>query len=513
MPPDGTRGPDGRGHPNANTDIMHLSYRKAIHMDRRQITPLFLALALGTVGCSDPNDAETSNSATSGDTSDATTGGTSDTATSADTTGTTTSSSTTSAGTDSGTPGDCADPTDPAASKMGLSGEITSDTTLTCDTIWILEDHVFVRGAVLTIEPGTTIQGLGGSALVIDVDARIEAEGTADAPIVMTSNQPPGSRNRGDWGGLVLLGQAPINLAGGSGQAEGFANPPTYGGNDPSHDCGTLRYVRVEFAGFEIAPGSELNGITFYACGTETTVEYVQSHMGADDGMEMFGGSFIAKHVVVTGAADDSIDCDQGFRGKLQYGLVVQDPALGDNGFEWSNQGTDFTAMPLTGPVVSNFTLIGSGPGGDKSKGATFKEGTEGFIHNSMFVGFTNEAFLLAHPETQAVAEGGGIVVTHTLFFANGTPQFDTDDGAAWAPSDFENFVLDASNANLDGTDPMLASTEWPNVDPTPAMGSPVAGAGADVGDPDLEPTDYIGAVEPGATEAWFAGWTNFSPN
>lgn len=460
---------------------------------------LSLTLATLTVACSDPNDVETDTSASS-----ATSGGNTSSATTTGSTGTTSGT---------GRPGDCADPNDPNAPREGISSDITEDRTLSCDTIWVLEKIVFVRGATLTIDPGTTITGLSGSALVIDVDATIDAQGTSDAPIVLTSNQPAGSRNRGDWGGLVLLGQATVNLAGGSGQAEGFANPPTYGGNDPTHNCGTLAYLRVEFAGFEISPGSELNGITFYACGTDTTVHHVQSHMGADDGIEFFGGGFDLKYVVVTGAADDSLDMDQGFGGTVQYAFLQQDPALGDNAFEISNQGSDFTAPPLTAPVISNATVIGSGPSGDKSKGATFKEGTQAYLYNTILVNATNEAFLLAHPETQAVAEGGGIVLKNLLFFGNGSPQFETSDGAGWNAAAFESFVLDAGNENLDGVDPALASTAWGAPDPTPTDGSPVAGAGMDPGQPGIEATDYIGAVEPGATTLWFDGWTNFAPN
>jgi len=185
--------------------------------------------------------------------------------------------------TQGGSPGACADAD--SGPTMGISADIEGDMMLTCDTVWVLEDIIFVRGGTLTVEAGTTIKGTEGSALVIDQSASIVAEGRADAPIVMTSIQAEDARGRGDWGGLVLLGSAPTNLQGGSGQAEGFSNPPAYGGDDAAHNCGSLSYLRVEWAGFAIAGGSELNGITFSACGTDTSVSYVEVHVGADDGI------------------------------------------------------------------------------------------------------------------------------------------------------------------------------------------------------------------------------------
>ncbi|MBV1859967.1 MAG: hypothetical protein KUG77_16260 [Nannocystaceae bacterium] len=402
--------------------------------------------------------------------------------------------------------GACADPG--SGPTMGISADIEGDMLLTCDTVWVLEDIIFVRGGTLTVEPGTTIKGTEGSALVIEQDSTIVAEGTADAPIVMTSIQAEGARGRGDWGGLVLLGSAPTNLEGGVGQAEGFSNPPAYGGADASHNCGSLSYLRVEWAGFAIAEGSELNGITFYACGTDTSVSYVQVHMGADDGIEMFGGDFDADHIVVTGAEDDSIDCDQGFQGSLQYVFIQQDPAIGDNAFEWSNQGTDFSATPTTSPSVANATVIGSGSGGDKSKGLTLKEGTEAALVNSVFGNFTNELVFLQNLETQRVAEGGGVVIEGNVLFDSGAPGVDDEDGSdiTWTAAYLQSFLDDGGN--IEG-DPMLGSVQWGSPDIAPMAGSPVETGAVDPG-AGFEATDYVGAVEPGG-DNWTLGWTNFA--
>ncbi|NJK31058.1 MAG: hypothetical protein HC927_00850 [Deltaproteobacteria bacterium] len=385
-------------------------------------------------------------------------------------------------------PSDCADPNDPNAPVELISANIEGDATWTCDKIWALDQDVLVTvsGGVLTIDPGTTIKGLGGSALVIEKDARIEAVGTADAPIVFTSAQPdPGPS---DWGGVVLLGSATSNC-GVDCQAEGFVNPPTYAGMDDAHNCGTLAYVRVEYGGFPISEGNELNGITFYACGTGTTVHHVQSHMGSDDGIEMFGGTFDLDHIVVTGAQDDSLDMDQGFRGTAQHVFIHQDPAVGDNMFEISNQGMVFDATPLTHPTFCNVTAVGSGAGGDKSKGLTIKEGTEGGWFATIITNATGTPALLNDDATQLIVEAGGIEIRNNIFFGN---LGDFQSGAAMLDNDaWKMWVMDSANANLE-SDPGLGSAAWGSPDVVPS--GDVAGDGT-VGS-GCEPTNYIGAVE-----------------
>jgi hypothetical protein len=408
--------------------------------------------------------------------------------------------------TESGGAAGCADPNDAAAPRVAISADIEGDTTWTCDNIYVLDGvPVFVRNGTLTIEPGTTVMGTGSSALVIDLSARIEAVGTPEAPIVMTSVLPEGERNRGDWGGLVLIGEAPANV--GTGAAEGFPTPPPYGGSNAAHDCGALSYVRVEWAGFELTAGNELNAITFYACGTETSVDHVQAHMGSDDGIEMFGGGFDASHLVVTGAADDSLDIDEGFQGRLQHVLLHQDPTVGDNCLEWSNQAVDFVADPRTSPSIANLTCVGSGSGGDKSKGVTLKEGTQGAILSSLFVNLTNEAVVLLNQATQQGAEAGDIVFDGVHFCGANTfgVGAEEEEVVVWTAAQLEEWVLGAG-ANATGTDCALPDLTWgaPNVQP-PA-GSAPDGAGATLSG-GFEATTYAGAVDPNGEdwtrEAW----------
>jgi len=397
------------------------------------------------------------------------------------------------------------DPTsgDPCADGgeiIGVSEDINEDTTWsTCNT-YVLEDYIYVNGSTLTVDPGTQIRGLNGSALIIEKDAMIMAKGTADAPIVFTSNNIDDSPARGDWGGLVLLGDAPTNI--GTGQAEGFPVPPTYGGDNAAHNCGTLEYVRVEYAGFALSDGNELNGITFYACGTETTVGWVQSHMGLDDGIEMFGGEFNAHHIVVTGAADDSLDTDQGYTGLLDFVFIHQDPAVGDNCFEVSNQGSDFSAEPKTTPDVCNATCVGSGVTGEKSKGVTIKEGTHGYWSSSIFVTTTNEATLLADDATADEALDGNIDFQGNIFFANGDPEHQSN-SMTIPQADWQAWIEDAERANA-SDDPGLASAAWgsPNIVPAGDV-SEVAGP-CEFG--------YIGAVDPAGEDWTQASWINYTP-
>ena len=213
-----------------------------------------------------------------------------------------------------------------------LSGTITEDLTLTADTAWLLRGGVFIgddeNETVLTVEAGTIVYGESSTdgMLVIRRNARMIAEGTADAPIVFTSSKAEGSRARGDWGGIVINGNAPINAcAEDSEGCEAFGEGGTgwYGGSDADDDSGVLKYVRVEFAGTLVSPDNELNGIAFQGVGAGTEIDFVQVHMNADDGVEFFGGTVNARHMVLTGIGDDSLDWTDGWQGNAQF-LVAQ---------------------------------------------------------------------------------------------------------------------------------------------------------------------------------------------
>ncbi|RAN38478.1 hypothetical protein HY26_17980, partial [Hyphomonas sp. GM-8P] len=236
--------------------------------------------------------------------------------------------------------------------------------------------------AVMTIEPGVTIFGESGSDyLVVNRGSQLVADGTASQPIIFTSandlerqaDSDPSNDLGGDaiseWGGLVLLGQAPINRCKDAATpataqceniVEGVTNPEAvYGGADTTDNSGVLDYVQVRFAGYAInTQGNELNGITFAGIGSGTRVENIQVHNNSDDGVEFFGGNVNIKNLVLTGNDDDSIDTDNGYSGHIQYAVVVQRANGGDNITEASSVSS--SVAPQSNPQISNFTFIGN---------------------------------------------------------------------------------------------------------------------------------------------------------
>lgn len=399
--------------------------------------------------------------------------------------------------------------------EVDVSGPITEDTTWTADKTYTLTAIVYVENdAVLTVEAGTTILGESGSALVITRSSRIEATGTADAPIVFTSSQPTGSRSANDWGGIVLLGSASNNVAAPVIEGIDPAEDPdriNHGGDDATSNCGTLMYVRIEFAGFEFSPDNELNSLTVGSCGSDTTLDYVQAHFGSDDGIEFFGGNADLKHAVVSQAEDDSIDWDQGWQGRAQF-LIVQHRAVGsDAGFESDNLGDDNDAQPRSAPEIANITLVGRT--GSGSPGMVLRRGTHGKIYNAIVTGFPAGAVDVRDPGGVAGAGSGDLFVDNSIFFENGDVNFPEETGDADNDDGFDEaaFFLEAERGNRE-VDPQLAdaaNSTAPNF--APAADSPAATGAAALPDNGFFDTsvDYVGAIEPGGTD-WTAGWTSF---
>jgi hypothetical protein len=254
------------------------------------------------------------------------------------------------------------------ATATTVSADITGSTTWS--GVVLLQNKVYVKNnATLTILPGTIIRGdkLTQGTLIITRGAKIIANGTSSNPIIFTSNEIEGSRSEGDWGGLVLLGLARNNQPGGVANIEGIA-PTTdtqFGGNFDDDNSGTLRYVRVEFAGIPLQPNKEINGITFGSVGSGTTVDYCQVSFSGDDSFEWFGGTVNCKHLIAYRGLDDDFDTDFGYRGKVQFGLIIRDKNLSDaagdsNSFESDNDATGSNAQPLTSAIFSNITLVGA---------------------------------------------------------------------------------------------------------------------------------------------------------
>lgn len=313
---------------------------------------------------------------------------------------------------------------------VDITGNIESDRRLTNDKLYRLNGLVFVRnGATLTIDPGTVIIGQPGSeppsALIITRNGKILAEGTRSRPIIMTSALAPGERQRGDWGGLILLGRAPVNVSGGEFTIEGLpdSEDSRYGGTDPEHDCGTLRYVRVEYAGSTFAPNNEVNAITWGGCGTKTVAEFLQTSFGLDDAFEFFGGTMNARYLIGGLAADDFLDWQLGYRGNIQFGFFFQDPDNpGNRGIEADNSEYDQGASPLSKPTVFNVTFIGSGqPGFDESNspGIYLRRGSAGIVNNAIVTRFYSAGLHIDGSAAIAQIDNGNTQMNGILLWDN----------------------------------------------------------------------------------------------
>lgn len=384
---------------------------------------------------------------------------------------------------------------------------LSSEIRLTADKEYLLEDGVFLgddnkNSSVLRIEAGTKILGNPGSFLAVLRGSKIYAEGTAQKPILFSSVNP-GPKKRGEWGGIVLNGNAPINACAAGAPvceavSEGIKSREVkFGGNDPADDSGVLRYVVVEFGGYPIAVDNELNGITFNGVGSSTVVEYIQVNMNSDDGIEMFGGTVDLKHVVLTNNEDDSMDWDHGWTGRGQFILIDQGKDQVDTGFESDNLQSPMNAQPRSNPVLSNVTMIGSGASG---YGMLLRRGTGAQLSNFIVTGFKKACIDIDDSETFAnganVAGGklvaSGLTMTHSVL--NCAKAFEIEAGDAWSVSDW--FTAQAGNQIVD---PQLNG--W-----MPKSGSALLTSGQAPDDFFFEMVDFIGAM---GSEDWTAGWVS----
>lgn len=266
-----------------------------------------------------------------------------------------------------------------------LDSDITENVTLETGKTYTLNGGVHVKsGATLTIQPGVTIVAQHDETvdyILIEQGAKIDAQGTAAQPIVMTSEK----KEAGAWGGLHICGYAHTNN--GSGKSE-IGNAP-YGGNNDADDSGTLKYIRLEYTGYAFDEEHEANGVSFYGVGNGTTVEHLQAYQGSDDGFEFFGGSVNVKYMVVTSCSDDSFDWTEGWNGKAQFLVAYQEgeSSLGyacDCLMECDNNGTNNAATPVAHPTIANATLIGNG--GD-AQGVRLRAGTQVELYNTIITG------------------------------------------------------------------------------------------------------------------------------
>ncbi|MCL4551456.1 MAG: T9SS C-terminal target domain-containing protein, partial [Bacteroidetes bacterium] len=313
-----------------------------------------------------------------------------------------------------------------AQTEITVSGDIAANTTWTADHTYLLDGFVHIlNGATLTIEAGTTIYGKIGTkaSLIVRQGGKLNAIGTADKPIVFTSEYTkPGAAQApaaGDWGGIILLGKAPINPASGTGVIEGTGDAnDIYGGTDPDDNSGTLKYVRIEFPGVAFAKDNEINGLTFGGVGRGTIIDYVEVAYSGDDSYEFFGGTVNCKHLIAYAGVDDDFDTDFGFQGKLQFLLGVRNPNIADqagtsNGFESDNDGSGSLNSPRTSPNWWNVTLIGpkatpTTPIDAKyDHGLHLRRSSQNKIQNLLMVGWAKDGIYIDGKQTNQDAKDG----------------------------------------------------------------------------------------------------------
>jgi hypothetical protein len=311
-----------------------------------------------------------------------------------------------------------------------MSGRIRGTVTFTNDTYWVLRGAVFVEdGSTLNIQAGTTVVGEAGSigTLIVLRGGKLSAIGTRAQPIVFTSDQAPGTRARGDWGGIILNGRAPVNLAGGEG--EGEANTGIYGGTDPNDSSGVMRFVRVEFSGIEFSPDNELNGVALQGVGSggntpgQPAFDFIQVHMNKDDAVEFFGGTADAKHLVLTNAGDDSLDWTFGWSGRVQFVVVSQRGDDADAGIEADNNEFDNNALPRANPTIFNVTFCGDpdrNEGSESTRGWLLRRGTAGTLRNFIIQGFKTLGIEVNGVTTLAQVVARNLVVSNGVIFNTG---------------------------------------------------------------------------------------------
>jgi hypothetical protein len=324
------------------------------------------------------------------------------------------------------------DVTDPNNTALvELQGDLTTR-TLTADKKYLIVGQTFVRsGQVLTVEPGTVIYGNKRTrgTLIIDRGGKMMAQGTVEKPIVMTSDQEAGIRDRGDWGGLVILGNAQTNQV--NPNVEGIDPPVTFGRNDATlndDNSGVYEFLRVEFAGIELSPNNETNSITMGGVGSGTKMENIMVSFGGDDGFEWFGGTVNGKNLISFATWDDDFDVDFGYSGNVQFGLVVRYPGFADqsesNAFECDNGPNDNDVQPYTTGTFSNFTVVGPIATGNRVSNNNYahaidlRRRTAVTITNSIFTGFPH-GLRMNQPSVfnqYAIAQNGHI--TNNIIFA-----------------------------------------------------------------------------------------------
>lgn len=364
-----------------------------------------------------------------------------------------------------------------------LDSDITENVTLETGKTYTLNGGVHVKsGATLTIQPGVTIVAQHDETvdyILIEQGAKIDAQGTAAQPIVMTSEK----KEAGAWGGLHICGYAHTNN--GSGKSE-IGNAP-YGGNNDADNSGTLKYIRLEYTGYAFDEEHEANGVSFYGVGNGTTVEHLQAYQGSDDGFEFFGGSVNVKYMVVTSCSDDSFDWTEGWNGKAQFLVAYQEgeSSLGyacDCLMECDNNGTNNAATPVAHPTIANATLIGNG--GD-AQGVRLRAGTQVELYNTIITGKGKPLTVETNETENALKDG-----TSKLEYVAISGELSSKQGI-YTNADFAQATGNLTKQEFSWTGKYVGTLD----------------GGKDLStDSFFTKTDYKGAVKSG--DDWTSGWT-----
>lgn len=428
------------------------------------------------------------------------------------------------------------------AANVNVGRTIAANTTWTADNTYFLEGYTFViSNAVLTIEPGTVIKGrvssgAGAASLVITRGAKIMAEGTAEAPIIFTSeldelNGNLTQRDTGLWGGLLIMGNARINSrANGQpagdpaqDQIEGLSVTgdevayATFGGTNDADNSGVMKYVSIRHGGAVIGGDNEINGVSLGGVGSGTSISYVEVFANKDDGFEFFGGTVSPHHLVVSYGNDDCYDFDQGFRGSLQFLFSIQGDITtdrGDKALEWDGATSPLDATPKGDVTISNYTAIGIGSSlqpnaaaGRSNVAVNIRDNVTAKLYNSIFLNFAQGLLIESDIGTVAPDITNNIWFSHVA--ANNTAAGLSVEGsmaytaAYWSTAANDNTIVD----------PMLVGVTYPQgakgLDPRPAMESPArTGSVKDVTGAGLTAVDYKGAFK---NDLWIQGWTKLS--
>lgn len=437
-----------------------------------------------------------------------------------------------------------------------LTGRITADTILRKANKYILKGLVYMAGnKTMTIEAGTTIEGsYSGSdvaALIITRGSKIVAQGTANEPVVFTSNSP--NKQSGDWGGLVICGKANINGAytgtgGGQGvfEVEGgvnnaFGDGLAGGGTsfDDNDSSGVLSYVRIEYAGYAFQPDKEINSLTLAAVGRKTVIDHVQVTYAKDDAFEWFGGTVNAKYLIAWKTQDDDFDTDYGYTGKVQFGLVVRDSLIADQSgseaFESDNNPSGTVATPKTAPIFSNITAIGPKAtltnigNSNYVGGAHIRRNSALSIYNSVLLGWPirQGGIFIDNQTGEAVDKNiadSSLRIRYTTLAGNSADlTYRGGTGTTWDVAALRTWFLNPyfGNTVLTNTSDakLIQPFNYSAIDPTPFAGSngyqPIYGGGSFTDtkliDPFFTVVNFRGAIAPAGVEStWWKGWTAF---